>query len=626
MEDLYKILPFRLELSQKYRVETPENNQSGRLPHNTDIQFMKKLPLLYCAIIICILFIALNGCSSTTRGKKPPKAVKGLIDLSNCNFEKDGPVKLDGEWEFYWNKLLTPADFIAVGNVNVEYIDVPSIWNSSRGHAKTLPGTGFATYRLTVVLSDINQVYAVKMKEIFSAYKLWVDGKLIYSSGKTGKSKSTAIPKHQPHVTHFNIDKNEFDIVIQVSNFSYKDGGIRDAVEFGLGPALMEAREKSLIANYALFGSFLIMAIYHFALYGLRREDNSTVFFGLFCLLMASRILATDEAYIVKFLPNISWEASLKTIVLGYYLALPVFITFMYKLYPQEYHRPIIRIIQIVGAASSLMVLVTPAIIYTKTELAYQIFLLISSIYAIGGLIRAVVRKRDGAIWVIGGILVLFCTVINDVLYAQHVEFFQKYQNLLPVGLFIFIFSQSYILSARFSNAFKIANIDELSQVFNRRRFMELAEQEFLKSERTGSPLCLLSIDADHFKSVNDNYGHDVGDLVLKTLAGAFKENIRKPDIFGRMGGEEFALLLPETNLDRALQIADRLRRLIEATQIPIKEDKLNITVSIGVAATDTLEATTMEALFKNSDTALYQAKNNGRNQVAAWSAVFPVR
>ena len=584
-----------------------------------EMLLMKMKIQVYCAVFVLLLFPLLFNHSDAQASKKAPKAIKGIIDLSDWDFKQDGPIKLDGEWEFYWNRFLSPADFEDLQREKPRYIKVPSIWNAEREQGGRFPEYGFGTYRLTLLVNSKDSIYAVKMGEVLTAYKIWVGGEAVFLCGVPGRDRKRSVPKYMTHVTAFKVDDKRFDIIVQVSNFHYKDGGLRDVVEFGLVSQLQEKREWSLISNYTLFGGVLIMAVYHFGLFGLRREDKSTLLFGLFCLIMASRILVSNEIYLVALFPDAGWIIRLKILVFGYYIGLPVFAAYIYMLYSQEYNRLIIGFILIIGFSFSLMVLLSPPAIFIETEFFYQIFIVLSSLYILYGLSKAVFRKRDGAKLVIFGILILFGTVLNDVLYAQYIFIFSNYQSLVPLGLFFFIFCQSYILSVRFSNAFKIANIDELSQVFNRRRFVELAEQEIQRSERNEKPVCILSIDADRFKSINDAHGHDIGDEVLKSLAATFKDNIRKFDIFGRIGGEEFALLLPETDLQQALRIAERLCKIVETTSIPTNIGLINITVSIGAAGIDELEAVSLERLFKNADLALYKAKNNGRNRVEAW-------
>jgi diguanylate cyclase (GGDEF)-like protein/PAS domain S-box-containing protein len=160
------------------------------------------------------------------------------------------------------------------------------------------------------------------------------------------------------------------------------------------------------------------------------------------------------------------------------------------------------------------------------------------------------------------------------------------------------------------------AHIDMLTDLNNRRHFLELAELELARARRHNEPLSLLMMDLDHFKQVNDRYGHHVGDAVLQKLAELCRHTFRAIDIVGRLGGEEFAALLPETPIEQALEVAERLRAAVDGAGVTVEGGApVHFTISVGVAAFGAQEAT-IEAALKRADAALYQAKNAGRNRV----------
>ncbi|HEY0844677.1 MAG TPA: diguanylate cyclase [Noviherbaspirillum sp.] len=165
----------------------------------------------------------------------------------------------------------------------------------------------------------------------------------------------------------------------------------------------------------------------------------------------------------------------------------------------------------------------------------------------------------------------------------------------------------------------KLAQTDFLTGLANRRHFMVLAEQELLRTHRYGSPLSVLMIDIDHFKRINDTYGHKTGDLVLKEFAGLCQHALRSIDIIGRLGGEEFGAVLPETDLERAAEVARRLCELVAGVKVLLDQGmSLHFTVSIGV--TSVVEpGCNMDTLLNRADTALYEAKNAGRNKVCVY-------
>ncbi|MDX8382756.1 MAG: sensor domain-containing diguanylate cyclase, partial [Ghiorsea sp.] len=161
----------------------------------------------------------------------------------------------------------------------------------------------------------------------------------------------------------------------------------------------------------------------------------------------------------------------------------------------------------------------------------------------------------------------------------------------------------------------KMATLDGLTEVFNRRAFMERADDGWKQSSRYYRPLSTLMIDIDFFKGINDTHGHATGDRVLKDVANTCQQVLRETDSFGRIGGEEFAVLLPETEQKEALLSAERIREAIENLSFIEKNNTFSITVSIGLAQRQPKDES-FELLLHRADEALYQAKESGRNRV----------
>ncbi|WP_143086052.1 sensor domain-containing diguanylate cyclase [Formivibrio citricus] len=170
----------------------------------------------------------------------------------------------------------------------------------------------------------------------------------------------------------------------------------------------------------------------------------------------------------------------------------------------------------------------------------------------------------------------------------------------------------------------RLARTDSLTGLANRRHFLELAELELSRMARYGGCLSVLMMDIDHFKHINDNHGHKAGDMVLQKMGQSCREALRDIDLVGRMGGEEFAILLPQTDGAQAQEVAERLRRTISAARIALNSGEvLCVTVSLGVA-TLTAGAVSMDTLLNQADKALYQAKHEGRNRVCVFHPEVP--
>ncbi|CAK0775408.1 hypothetical protein CCP3SC15_510004 [Gammaproteobacteria bacterium] len=155
--------------------------------------------------------------------------------------------------------------------------------------------------------------------------------------------------------------------------------------------------------------------------------------------------------------------------------------------------------------------------------------------------------------------------------------------------------------------------------IANRRRFDEMLENEWKRTQRAGTPLSIIMVDIDFFKHYNDHYGHGVGDICLKNVAVALADTTDRPyDLVARYGGEEFAAILPETDVNGAHLIAERFRRHVEALHIPHEYSSTadHVTISVGLASVVPQSEMTPEELLKLADNMLYQAKKNGRNRV----------
>lgn len=180
-----------------------------------------------------------------------------------------------------------------------------------------------------------------------------------------------------------------------------------------------------------------------------------------------------------------------------------------------------------------------------------------------------------------------------------------------------------YDVSDEANNLLKLKTIsqtDALTQLFNRGHWQNMFEQEFLRCQRYDDTASVVMMDIDHFKAVNDTYGHQLGDKAIQLIAKIILDSQRETDICGRYGGEEFVILLPHTSVNEGVLVAERLREKVESTLLPLgkehNNEQLQLTISAGVAEFSD-EFSTAENWLEKADSALYKSKENGRNQVA---------
>jgi diguanylate cyclase (GGDEF)-like protein len=204
-------------------------------------------------------------------------------------------------------------------------------------------------------------------------------------------------------------------------------------------------------------------------------------------------------------------------------------------------------------------------------------------------------------------------TYINDELIDEYVL---RDGDYIKVGRCIFKFlSGSNIENAYHEEIYRLTTIDGLTQVYNKRYFAETLEREIGRAQRYRRDLSLILFDIDHFKNVNDTFGHLAGDSVLKQLANVIKGRIRREDVLARYGGEEFAIILPEIDKHNALAFGEKIRRLTEKAVFRFEDTEIPVTVSVGVASL-TPEVQETPDFIKLCDDNLYSAKAAGRNKV----------
>ncbi|HVS36547.1 MAG TPA: GGDEF domain-containing protein [Gemmataceae bacterium] len=189
--------------------------------------------------------------------------------------------------------------------------------------------------------------------------------------------------------------------------------------------------------------------------------------------------------------------------------------------------------------------------------------------------------------------------------------------DYLRVGNCIYRFLAGGNVEAEYhEEIYRLTIIDALTDIHNKRYLLEFLDRELSRSARYGRPLALIMIDLDHFKSINEDLGHLGGDFTLREVASCIRGNVRKEELFARYGGEEFAVVLPETNLEGAVVVAERIRGQVEQRVFQYEGKTYPVTISVGVAATNGENALTPNDLIGKADDQLFRAKHDGRNRV----------
>jgi len=220
---------------------------------------------------------------------------------------------------------------------------------------------------------------------------------------------------------------------------------------------------------------------------------------------------------------------------------------------------------------------------------------------------------KNGSSWAVQDLRSTNGSYVND---RQIEESELKDGDFLKIGAAIFKFlTGANVEMSYHEEIYRMTIVDALTGVHNKRFFLEFLDREMARCTRHGRPVALVMFDIDHFKQVNDQYGHLTGDYVLKEMARRLSTRIRRDELLARYGGEEFAAVLPETGLQGALEFGEQIRQIVARDPFEFEGDKLPVTISVGVAVVDGREID-LQTFVKTADENLYRAKRSGRNLV----------
>ncbi|MGD9280370.1 MAG: 7TM diverse intracellular signaling domain-containing protein [Desulfobacterales bacterium] len=413
------------------------------------IKARRNLNIIAISLITAYL-IFFSACLSDSPRRIAPRAVNGVLDLTDWDFKTDGPVDLNGEWEFYWQQHLMPQNFTSKTAIRkTGFIEVPGYWKDYELDGKKLPGYGYVTYRLKVKLNQQKESLALRTVEISNAYTIYIDGQKVTSQGEPGRNRETTVPQQYPQIVDFEPKTNQIELIFQVSNFHHRRGGIWEVIRLGSEKDMRKAQERRLGFDLFLIGSIFLMALYHLGLFILRKKDRSPLYFSIFCFLLVLRTITTGGRYLILAFPDISYELMVKLEYLSWYMAVPAFAMFMQSLFPKFSER-FLRISEILAIIFSGIVIFTPARFFSYTLNLYEIITLITFIYGLYVIFISLNQKRIEASVFLLGFAILGIASVNDML---HVEGIIQTGFFTQFGFFCFILSQSFLLSYRFSTA-----------------------------------------------------------------------------------------------------------------------------------------------------------------------------
>ncbi len=501
----------------------------------------------------------------------------------------------------------------------------------------------FAWYRLHLVVDAPSQALGgaqlgLRMGKVMNAYELYAGGQLV---GKTGKFPPLAeidYDRKQVFALPDGAVAADGSLVLamrvwggdQVLTDHWGVGPFAGRFMLGSYPQMLTDNVTGQITGVVICVLFIGFGLYHLYLYSRNRQLGTYLWFGLFAINIGIYGLMLNQWKYV-----LDWSfLVLKKIEFGTVYLLPALaIQALWTLLDARIS-PLLRLYQLSFVAAALMVVTVPGHDIHVQSLWYWQLWLLPTLLLVAVLMLKKLRQGHGeARTLVAGVLVFAATCINDLL----IDFVgAQTQRLVPYGFVAVMLAMSISLANRFTSSLsrlenevaertralsaanqklaEAAKIDPLTGLYNRRGFISEAETEIKRVFRNGRGFCVVLADVDNFKQFNDQYGHACGDHALLRVSETLRSRLRDVDRAARWGGEEFILLLPETDAAGATALAEKLRESIAENVFEFQSTRHSITMTFGVAEHQAGES--LEACIARADAALYTGKEEGRNKV----------
>ncbi|MBB6691514.1 histidine kinase [Cohnella xylanilytica] len=368
--------------------------------------------------------------------KEFPRAVRGALDLSSWDFHRDGKAELNGEWEFYPNRLLAPEDFRGGAAPEAgRYIQVPSKWNG-----EGMGAWGAGTYRLKVRLNPTEELLAIQKTIVRFSDKLFVNGELVGQAGEPGLSRSEYRPGNYPYTVSFKgAPSGEMEIVLQAANFEYRSGGIVVPIRLGLSKELLLTKQAQIALEWAGVIVMSVFALVYISLYLLFNRYSGFMIYGLFFLFFAITVFFNGERTFMQLFPDVPFEVTWKIKDFSMFIIYPILCVYVYQQVRTRGSRRLILISGSLMAAYSVCILVLPYRVYALAMGEIFAAIPLEFVLLVGLLVRAYLKgdydvfgKRELQL-LIASFLSITLFLVNTFLYNDFDFVSQALSDLLVI-------------------------------------------------------------------------------------------------------------------------------------------------------------------------------------------------
>jgi diguanylate cyclase (GGDEF)-like protein len=541
-----------------------------------------------------------------------PVVLAVLLLATSAAAQAQAPLSLDGEWKFRAGDSLHWA---APGHPDGDWaiLTVPAAWEDEIG---AYDGHGW--YRRTVTLPDTlaGVPVGIRFGTVGDAFELYWNGVRVGGSGRMPPRYVEGVEPVLflvPDSVLARAAGGEHALAVRVYN-DYAYGGLMTPVSVGRYDVLAADRSPRNVVIGGLIAFFLAIGIYHLAFFVRRPGSRENLYFALLCAFISIHGATYSDAVQRLLMPAMN---PYRLGLLALLMAAPFYVALVNSLFDLGSGRRTRALYAGIGAATVVAAVLPLALLAEFNR--WIDHALVVGILAV--VIRAGVASGSGARHVptlLVGTVAFSATLIYDLLseygYVPVAELLPGVASVFWIGFLVFVLAVGIATAGRWARTETAALIDPLTGLARRHVLEDALRRETDRLRRGGDPLALVLIDLDHFKRVNDTYGHRAGDQVLARVGRLIRSSSRNLDLAARFGGEEFAVLLLDTELDGALSFAERFRAALREMEAPVGLGALQITASMGVAVGS--ELADPEMLVEAADRALYRAKTDGRDRL----------
>lgn len=403
------------------------------------VNLLLHLLMVKMHFIILLSLLALAGnISATIENRALPEG--GVLDLRGTVLNKDVVVSLNGEWEFYWEKLLTPENYQDEKKENpVILMNVPSYWCNYEIDGESLPGMGYATYGLMIILPpDYHSTLCFDIPVFDCAYNLYLNDSLFESNGQVGTSRNEEEPWYKPSGFCYVPHEDTIQLLIQVSNFHHRRGGFWKSAMIGGSGKILKLTERRRIHYYSTIGVLFFITFFFIVFWLFSRWETLMLLFALTTLGILIRSANTGLYFSNAFL-DAPWAWQVRMEYFGTYIAYIFGVIFLHRMFPTRHMKHVIRVNTIITSLAIVSVFVLPVHLFSYGMLLFQpLILLFLSHYLVISLIGVFRRKIMDAIFFVSLAFFIY-TMVNDILVANSAgAIYNNYLSQISFQLFVF--------------------------------------------------------------------------------------------------------------------------------------------------------------------------------------------